>query len=157
APPGGGLAQAARRCRCAGRAHQDGGRGLRERSPARARHVRESGASQGGRCHLHGRAHPSVGHAGGGPVALAAPRGAHRRDPGEPPENPESEGAQAPRRGRRLTLLARGAILSLFVLLLLSALPGSPAAAPEGTLTWGLHVTLAARWLDPSDTEAFIN
>src|SRR5262245_51552011 len=30
------------------------------------------------------------------------------------------------------------------------------AAAPEGTLTWGVHVTLAARWLDPSDTEAFI-
>ena len=29
-------------------------------------------------------------------------------------------------------------------------------AAPEGTLTWGVHVTLAARWLDPSDTEAFI-
>src|SRR5882672_8906513 len=29
-------------------------------------------------------------------------------------------------------------------------------AAPDGTLTWGVHVTLAARWLDPSDTEAFI-
>ena len=24
-------------------------------------------------------------------------------------------------------------------------------------MTWGLHVTLAAKWLDPSDTEAFIN
>jgi len=54
-------------------------------------------------------------------------------------------------------LLARGTILSLLVLLLLCALPGPAAAAPEGTLTWGLHVTLAARWLDPSDTEAFIN
>jgi peptide/nickel transport system substrate-binding protein len=29
-------------------------------------------------------------------------------------------------------------------------------AAPEGTMTWGVHVTLASRWLDPSDTEAFI-
>ena len=27
-------------------------------------------------------------------------------------------------------------------------------AAPEGTLTWGLHVTLASRWLDPAETEA---
>ena len=29
-------------------------------------------------------------------------------------------------------------------------------AAQEGTLTYGVHVTLAARWLDPGDTEAFI-
>ena len=54
-------------------------------------------------------------------------------------------------------LLARAGILPLLVLLLLSALAGPVAAAPEGTLTWGLHVTLASRWLDPSDTEAFIN
>ncbi len=40
---------------------------------------------------------------------------------------------------------------------LLLALPAPAAAAPEGTLTWGIHVTLAARWLDPADTEAFIN
>ena len=46
--------------------------------------------------------------------------------------------------------------LALTVLLLL-ALPAPAAAAPEGTLTWGVHVTLAARWLDPADTEAFIN
>src|SRR2546427_11742941 len=54
-------------------------------------------------------------------------------------------------------LLARAGIFPLLVLLLLSAPPGPAAAAPEGTLTWGLHVTLATRWLDPSDTEAFIN
>src|SRR5262245_29510777 len=52
---------------------------------------------------------------------------------------------------------ARAGILSFFALLLRSAPTGPAAAAPEGTLTWGLHVTLAARWLDPSDTEAFIN
>ncbi|HYS18498.1 MAG TPA: ABC transporter substrate-binding protein, partial [Candidatus Binatia bacterium] len=40
--------------------------------------------------------------------------------------------------------------------LLLTALSGAAIAAPEGTLTWGVHVTLATRWLDPSDTEAFI-
>jgi len=45
----------------------------------------------------------------------------------------------------------------LTVLLLLSTLHTPAGAAPDGTLTWGLHVTLAARWLDPSDTEAFIN
>jgi peptide/nickel transport system substrate-binding protein len=52
---------------------------------------------------------------------------------------------------------ARPAIITLLVLLLLPALTRPAAAAPEGTLTWGLHVTLASRWLDPSDTEAFIS
>jgi peptide/nickel transport system substrate-binding protein len=48
-------------------------------------------------------------------------------------------------------------------LLLLAALAGPAVAAPEGrseapagTLTWGIHTTLAPRWLDPNDTEAFI-
>src|SRR6266849_6563171 len=53
-------------------------------------------------------------------------------------------------------LLARSAIVTLAVLLLLPVLAGTATAAPEGTLTWGIHVTLASRWLDPSDTEAFI-
>jgi len=49
-------------------------------------------------------------------------------------------------------------IVALLALLVVTAVPAAPAlAAPEGTLTWGLHVTLAAKWLDPSDTEAFIN
>jgi peptide/nickel transport system substrate-binding protein len=41
-----------------------------------------------------------------------------------------------------------------FLLFLGTAAPA--AAAPEGTMTWGLHVTLAARWLDPAETEALI-
>ncbi len=50
------------------------------------------------------------------------------------------------------------AIASLAVLLLVTlSLAGVVAAAPEGTIAWGLHVTLASRWLDPIDTEAFIN
>src|SRR5712692_1035688 len=53
-------------------------------------------------------------------------------------------------------LLVRSAIVTLAVLLLLPLFAGSATAVPEGTLTWGVHVTLAARWLDPSDTEAFI-
>jgi peptide/nickel transport system substrate-binding protein len=52
---------------------------------------------------------------------------------------------------RRLALTA---LLALSALALRSA---PVAAAPEGTMTWGLHVTLAARWLDPAETEAFIN
>jgi peptide/nickel transport system substrate-binding protein len=60
------------------------------------------------------------------------------------------------RGGTMRTRLARSAIVAV-ALLLVAAGPGPAAAAPEGTLTWGLHVTLAARWLDPSDTEAFIN
>jgi peptide/nickel transport system substrate-binding protein len=47
--------------------------------------------------------------------------------------------------------------VTLLVALLLISVAGPAIAAPEGTLTWGLHVTLAAKWLDPSDTEAFIN
>jgi peptide/nickel transport system substrate-binding protein len=31
----------------------------------------------------------------------------------------------------------------------------APALAAEGELRWGLHVTLAAKWLDPAETEAF--
>jgi peptide/nickel transport system substrate-binding protein len=52
--------------------------------------------------------------------------------------------------------LARPGIAALLVLLLFATVAGPAAAAPEGTLTWGVHVTLAARWLDPGDTEAFI-
>jgi peptide/nickel transport system substrate-binding protein len=42
----------------------------------------------------------------------------------------------------------------LLVVLLLLGSVAPAAAAPEGTLTYGLHVTLAARWLDPAETEA---
>src|SRR5437879_13054788 len=45
-------------------------------------------------------------------------------------------------------------VLVTLLLLLIFAQPAT--AAPEGTMTWGVHVTRAARWLDPSDTEAFI-
>ncbi|HYR71588.1 MAG TPA: ABC transporter substrate-binding protein [Candidatus Acidoferrum sp.] len=53
--------------------------------------------------------------------------------------------------------LLRHALIAVTVFFLFGALRAPAAAAPEGTLTWGLHVTLAPRWLDPSDTEAFIN
>jgi len=40
--------------------------------------------------------------------------------------------------------------------LLLLAWAGPLHAAPEGTMTWGVHVTLATRWLDPGETEGVI-
>ena len=55
----------------------------------------------------------------------------------------------------RPPIRCRAAIAGLLVALALVS-AGPAAAAPEGTLTWGVHVTLATRWLDPSDTEAFI-
>lgn len=42
------------------------------------------------------------------------------------------------------------------LLLVLTVLVPPAAAAPEGTLTIGLHVTLVSRWLDPGETEALI-
>src|SRR5262245_11923034 len=40
--------------------------------------------------------------------------------------------------------------------LLIAGLTGLPAAAPEGTMTWGVHIRLASRWLDPAETEGII-
>ena len=34
--------------------------------------------------------------------------------------------------------------------------PGPAAAAPEGTLTWGVHITLAPTWFDPAETPGMI-
>src|SRR6266705_3659997 len=46
-------------------------------------------------------------------------------------------------------------VVLLIVFAVLSSV--SPAlAAPEGTMTWGLHVTLAPRWVDPGETEGLI-
>src|SRR5205809_6443910 len=48
------------------------------------------------------------------------------------------------------SLIARRIVLILALL----ALPVLAFAA-EGELRWGLHVTLAPKWLDPAETEAF--
>ena len=48
----------------------------------------------------------------------------------------------------------RGLLLLLVALTLGAAGPAS--AAPEGTMTWGVHITLASRWLDPAETEGII-
>ena len=46
---------------------------------------------------------------------------------------------------------------AIFGIVLVIASSISPAlAAQDGTMTWGIHVTLVSRWLDPGDTEALI-
>lgn len=50
--------------------------------------------------------------------------------------------------------MPRAFLVAAVTLALLAPIPA--AAAPEGQLTWGVHVTLAARWLDPAETEALI-
>jgi peptide/nickel transport system substrate-binding protein len=47
-------------------------------------------------------------------------------------------------------------LVALLAVTLLFGLAGPAAAAPEGTMTWGVHITLASRWLDPAETEGII-
>ncbi len=48
-------------------------------------------------------------------------------------------------------------VLVLCLAVALTALSVTPAtAAPEGTMSWAAHVTLAPRWLDPGETESAI-
>ena len=46
------------------------------------------------------------------------------------------------------------ALLSLAVLV--SAGPRPAEAAPEGQLTWGVHISLAPTWFDPAETPGII-
>jgi peptide/nickel transport system substrate-binding protein len=48
-------------------------------------------------------------------------------------------------------------VLALCALAITRPLPaaGQAPRAPAGEMRWALHVTLAARWLDPAETEAF--
>ena len=55
--------------------------------------------------------------------------------------------------------LSRREILKMSAALAGSGLlSSSPAAAggPQGQMTWGVHITLASRWLDPAETEGII-
>jgi peptide/nickel transport system substrate-binding protein len=47
---------------------------------------------------------------------------------------------------------------SLLTLVLLTALcaPGEAAAAPEGQMTWAVHISLAPTWFDPAETPGVI-
>jgi peptide/nickel transport system substrate-binding protein len=54
---------------------------------------------------------------------------------------------------RRVT---SGVGIVLIAVCLVSGVAGAANAAPEGTMTWGVHITLASRWLDPAETEGII-
>ena len=55
------------------------------------------------------------------------------------------------------TRIARSLLLAVALAVTLGfAAAERAAAAPEGTMTWGVHVTLATRWLDPAETEALV-
>ena len=49
-----------------------------------------------------------------------------------------------------------GVRVAVLALALVAALTSPALASPEGTLTWGVHITLASRWLDPAETEGII-
>src|SRR5205085_11013208 len=51
------------------------------------------------------------------------------------------------------TIARRIAVFAVIVVL--GPIAATRALAAEGELRWGLHVTLAAKWLDPAETEAF--
>jgi peptide/nickel transport system substrate-binding protein len=54
------------------------------------------------------------------------------------------------------TLGSFGAGLALMAASLVAVGARPAVAAPDGTITWGVHITLASRWLDPAETEGII-
>jgi peptide/nickel transport system substrate-binding protein len=58
--------------------------------------------------------------------------------------------------GGIMTLSTVRALFVLAAIVLVSSVASPAQAAPEGTMTWGVHITLATRYVDPADTEAII-
>ena len=50
----------------------------------------------------------------------------------------------------------RGLSTAMLLLLVLLAGPGPASAAPEGQMTWAVHVSLAPTWFDPAETSGII-
>src|SRR5262245_13092003 len=50
----------------------------------------------------------------------------------------------------------RGLFVSLLVLMLVTLCPSPGAAAPEGEMVWGVHISLAPTWFDPAETSGII-
>src|SRR4030095_3732024 len=47
-------------------------------------------------------------------------------------------------------------VVTLLLLVLGGGIAAPVAAAPEGTITWAVHITLASRWLHPAAAEGLI-
>src|SRR5436853_5283124 len=63
----------------------------------------------------------------------------------------------SPRRGNAQFGMTRRDLVAATALGLVTAVPGvASAVAPQGQLTWALHVSLAPLWFDPADTQALI-
>jgi peptide/nickel transport system substrate-binding protein len=50
----------------------------------------------------------------------------------------------------------RGLSLAVLVLMSLAIRPTASAAAPEGQMTWGIHVSLVPTWFDPAETTGIV-
>src|SRR5947209_13869045 len=46
--------------------------------------------------------------------------------------------------------------IAAYALLALLVVAGSASAAPEGQMTWGVHISLAPTWFDPAETPGII-
>jgi hypothetical protein len=44
----------------------------------------------------------------------------------------------------------------LLVVIVMLAIPAPATAAPEGQLTYAVHISLVSRWLDPGELEGLI-
>src|SRR5262245_12608165 len=53
-------------------------------------------------------------------------------------------------------LRGRGLSLTIVVLTALATHPAIAAAAPEGQMTWGIHVSLVPSWFDPAETTGIV-
>jgi peptide/nickel transport system substrate-binding protein len=52
--------------------------------------------------------------------------------------------------------VSRRDVFAVAGLALTTGLPGRLAAAPQGQLTWGVHISLAPTWFDPAETPGII-
>ena len=70
---------------------------------------------------------------------------------------PEENFHRTPQKRKAPMKTRASRVLIGLVALMLGLVSVRPAAAaPEGTMTWGVHITLASRWLDPAETEGII-
>src|SRR5205823_4685456 len=63
-------------------------------------------------------------------------------------------GSNAP--GRNGIHVSRRDIFALAGLAVTAGMPGRLIAAPQGQLTWGVHISLAPTWFDPAETPGII-
>src|SRR5947207_12484379 len=59
---------------------------------------------------------------------------------------------------RRVFTMRRlgGLFTAVFVLTILASGIAPAAAAPEGQVTWGIHISLAPTWFDPAETTGIV-